>query len=384
MNRIHTTLGNSSGGIQPRMALAIHLMIWLYIFLAPLVMFSHEGESITFNSVCHRLYFPVISCGMFYLNYFLLVPRFLMNRRFRAFVVYNVLLILLFTILHEALILRFVPFEHHGPHHASPAHGPMHPHPDVVPPPDLFLPTPFDFFLDINPLFFLRNSVSLAFITVLSIIVKLSLGWHQAETARRQAELARTEAELRNLKNQLNPHFLLNTLNNIYALTSFDVEKAREAILELSGLMRYLLYEDQSTAISLRREIDFLERYIGLMKLRINDNVDLQFTTHITSKSEVKVAPLIFICLVENAFKHGISPGEPCYIHIRVEADEHHIAFACANTNHPKTTSDKSPGGIGLRQVTARLNHFYTDHYRWEYGPSVDGSIYTSRLHIEY
>lgn len=358
------------------MAVAIHLMVWLYVFFTPIIIFSREGEPVTMASACRGLYFPVVSCGIFYLNYFLLIPRCLLSGRFRVFLLSNLFLVLLFTTLHEAVILRIFPLVPppmlHP--HVPPRHG-------AIP----ISPEAHGFIFGIKPLFFLRNAISLAFIAALSVIVKLSLEWHKAEAARRRAELARTESELRHLKNQLNPHFLLNTLNNIYALTAFDVEKAGRAILELSGLMRYLLYEDQSAAVPLRHEIDFLDRYVGLMRLRVNDNVDLQFTTDIKDEAGIRVAPLILVCLVENAFKHGTSPGCPCFIHISLEADRGHLAFTCENTNHPKTAvSDRSPGGIGLRQVEARLRHFYPGRHRWEYGPSADGSIYTSCLHIEF
>lgn len=230
-----------------------------------------------------------------------------------------------------------------------------------------------------------RNAVSLMFIALVALTIRLSLQWHKAESARRKAEFERQEAELQNIKNQINPHFLLNTLNNIYALTTFDAERAQKAIQELSQLLRYVLYENQSAFVDLRKEADFLKTYTALMRIRLTDIVDVQLNISLPKDTDVKVGPLIFISLVENAFKHGINPTKPSFIHIDLTATpKGKIEFICTNSNHPKSSDDKTPGGIGLQQVRKRLEHTYAGRYTWVYGITPqDNTIYKSAITIE-
>ena len=206
--------------------------------------------------------------------------------------------------------------------------------------------------------------------------------WKQSEKARAEAELGRSQAELKNLKNQINPHFLLNTLNNIYALTGFDQEKAQWAIHELSRLLRYMLYENQTERVSLNKEVEFLQSYISLMRLRLLDNVDVKVVFDYPKEENLQIAPLIFISLVENAFKHGISSGQHNFIHITLKSDAHHLCFCCENSNTPQRESDKSPGGIGLQQVASRLEYSYPNRYTWRVELADGGSTYRSVIDI--
>jgi two-component system sensor histidine kinase AlgZ len=175
----------------------------------------------------------------------------------------------------------------------------------------------------------------------------------QMQTKQKEMEKAMTEAELKNLKNQINPHFLLNTLNNIYALSQFDPPKSSSAILELSELLRYVLYDNDKTYVPLREEVDFIRNYIELMQLRLTDNVKVYTTFDISEKSNTMVAPLIYISLIENAFKHGVSNDEPSIIEFNLSEKENgEIYFLCRNTCFPKTNSDKSGSGILRKQHT--------------------------------
>ena len=192
----------------------------------------------------------------------------------------------------------------------------------------------------------------------------------------------RTEAELEWLKNQLNPHFLFNTLNNISSLVQIDADKAQDAIAQLSDLMRYAMYETRHETVPIQGEVDFMRNYIELMKLRCNDKtvVNSQFSI---VNHQLNIAPLLFISLIENAFKHGVSPTQPSFIHIRLEADKSSIDFLIENSNHPKSIDDRSGHGIGLNQVQRRLDLAYPNRYTWEKGPNKEGNIYTSTIHID-
>lgn len=231
-------------------------------------------------------------------------------------------------------------------------------------------------------MFMMRDAFNFTIAAAVATALRLALKWQDSENARRQAEADRTKAELRNLRSQINPHFLLNTLNNIYALTAFNTEKAQTAIQELSKLLRFILYENDETYVDINKEIQFLDNYINLMRIRVSDNVDVQFTTQLPSPCNAKIAPLIFISLIENAFKHGVSPTEPSFIHITIAVGDGKTTCSIVNSNHPKDASDKSGHGIGLKQVASRLELTYKDRYEWEYGLNQDKTIYSSKITI--
>lgn len=351
--------------LERNVALAIHLCIWIYIFVSPLLQ-GRWGEPIDWSTYFRRLYFPVSSCVVFYVNYFYLVPHFILDsKQTRKFVVYNVLLIVLLMVSREFYVSVIPPVEKGAAfgkrfmkHHAEP-------------------PAWFWWF------FMLRNFISLASLTLLALAVRLSVQWRKAEKARRDAELGRREAEIQNLKNQINPHFLLNTLNNIYALTAFDTEQAQSAILKLSSMLRYILYEDQAKFVDLQKEQDFLTTYVSLMRIRLSSSVDVGINFDVPKDRCIQVAPLIFISLVENAFKHGVSPTNKSFIAISLSVDGDTLRFSCRNSNFPKNAQDKSPGGIGLHQVASRLEHSYPKAYRWNYGVTEEGDVYYSEIEIK-
>jgi sensor histidine kinase YesM len=230
--------------------------------------------------------------------------------------------------------------------------------------------------------FILRDSLNLAVFAAGATALALARRWVTADQRLKELEAARAQAELRNLRNQINPHFLLNTLNNIYALTAFDTAKAQETIQELSKMLRHILYDYQQPTVPLQDELEFLENYVKLMRIRLPETVGVTFNTDI-SDSNIVIAPMIFISLVENAFKHGISPTEPSFIRINISADKHFIHCEIQNSNHPKTDADNSGHGIGLQQVQRRLELAYPDHYTWLKGTKENNTIYYSIITIQ-
>ena len=194
----------------------------------------------------------------------------------------------------------------------------------------------------------------------------------------------RTEAELLWLKNQLNPHFLFNTLNNISSLVQIDADKAQDAIAQLSDLMRYAMYETRRETVPIQGEIDFMRNYISLMKLRCNDKTEVNAAFRVQG-SKLEIAPLLFISLIENAFKHGISSSRPSKIDISLELlpDPAHsvLVFSCANTNYPKDDADRSGSGIGLENTRRRLDLIYPSRYTWE--QSLVDNIFRVRITLK-
>lgn len=333
--------------------LVIHIIGWGIVFAFPLSFIQKLNNAIEWDQYFKHLVMPVTMFFVFYINYFVLVPRYLCKSKTGQFIFTNLIIILIITAGQRIWSNLFFP-----------------------PPPPL-RPTPPEW------IFFLRDMSNLIFTAVLSAAIRMSSSLKEAETARREAERERTEAELSNLRNQLNPHFLLNTLNNIYALTAFDTEKAQQAIQELSRLLRYLLYDNQQNFVPLQKEIDFIENYIKLMKIRIPGNVEVCTEFNTSNNSQTKVVPLIFISLIENAFKHGISPTEKSFIHIQIAEEKERIICKIENSNFPKNDNDKSGSGIGLEQVQKRLNLLYSGKYQWNKGVSDDLKTYISYLTIQ-
>ena len=186
------------------------------------------------------------------------------------------------------------------------------------------------------------------------------------------------QAEMEYLKYQINPHFFMNTLNNIHALIDIDAECAKDCVIELSKMMRYVLYESGAHDISLHNELTFVSNYINLMKIRYTDDIDITFEQP-EHRTEVFIPPLLFIVFVENAFKHGVSYKEPSFIHISVRCDNRNVRFTVENSRHPEKKDKKA--GIGLENVKKRLELIYGD----KYSLNIDSSspkIYRAELII--
>ena len=175
-----------------------------------------------------------------------------------------------------------------------------------------------------------------------------------------------TEAELAWLKNQINPHFLFNTLNNISSLTQIDPDAAQDAIAQLSDLLRYAMYETNKKTVPIGGEIDFMRNYISLMKLRCNEQTQVEVDFDVDNQQSTEIAPLLFISLIENAFKHGVSSSRPSSIHISLKDEDGQFVFCCDNTNYPKDDADRSGSGIGLENTRRRLELMYNGRYTWE------------------
>ena len=231
------------------------------------------------------------------------------------------------------------------------------------------------------PDYFRAGYTSLMIVTLLlclmAIGIALSIRYMMRRSERKQKEV---EAELAWLKNQINPHFLFNTLNNISSLAKIDSDETQEAIMQLSDLLRYAMYETNKPKVRLDGEVEFMRNYIDLMKLRCNEmtKVNAQFIMH---NAQLEVAPLLFISLIENAFKHGMNSNAPATIDIRLEQQDDMLIFNCDNTNNPKPTKDRSGSGIGLENTRRRLDLLYPGRYIWEQTTTPE-NIYHVKISI--
>ena len=191
----------------------------------------------------------------------------------------------------------------------------------------------------------------------------------------RELELENLNQQLEALRYQINPHFFMNTLNNIHALVDLDPEKARESILELSKMMRYILYEGNRPTIPLAQEADFLRHYVSLMRIRYPGEIRIDLSLP-ADCGEAEVPPLVFASSVENAFKHGISYEAESFVSIEVSCEDGRVVFRCSNSRHGAATG----GGIGVDNVRKRLELLYDEDFT--YTVEATESRYDIRMNL--
>lgn len=170
------------------------------------------------------------------------------------------------------------------------------------------------------------------------------------------------EQQMEYLKYQVNPHFFMNTLNNIHALVDIDPERAKTTIVELSKMMRHILYEGSKKLIPLTREVEFLNLYVQLMRLRYTSKVQINVDVP-PQLPELKLPPLMLIIFVENAFKHGISYREESFVNIKLRVENKRLLFSCRNSKPTQVQHTNEKGGMGLQNVRQRLELLYEDDY---------------------
>ncbi|MGS0528102.1 sensor histidine kinase [Zobellia nedashkovskayae] len=213
-----------------------------------------------------------------------------------------------------------------------------------------------------------------------SIAIKSTKRWVQTEAQRKEAANFKLQTELQHLRYQLQPHFFFNSLNNIYSLVDISPEKAKSTIHSLGKLMRYLLYETNTELVPLSKEIEFMRKYIDLMKLRLTDKTQIESSFPL-SENQIKIAPLLFISLIENAFKHGVSANKESMISIEMNVQKNVVNFTLENHNFPKEESDKSGSGIGLQNLEKRLQLLYPNKHTFK--KELKAGVYRVNLQIK-
>ncbi len=227
--------------------------------------------------------------------------------------------------------------------------------------------------------FLLRDAAMMILTIGLAVALRLSSRWHDIDMQQRQLHAEQQATELASLKSQLNPHFLFNTLNTIYALVDVSPEDAKKAVHRLSGLLRYVLYEDVR-AVRLSQEADFIENYVSLMRLRLAARrvvVDID----LNGCGDVMVPPLLFIPLIENAFKYGTedSEGNPVEISLTVENNEIKCVTANGVVSNSRQSDEKN-SGIGLANLRRRLQLIYGGEA--SFSTRLYNNIFTAKLII--
>lgn len=317
--------------------LIIHVLVWFILFLVPYMLtirFGRSWQNLLIHSWIPVLFFAII----FYCNYLLLIDYFIFNKKVWLFIIINLILITVFTYAKQQIFINFMP---------QPKNDTFN---------TLLQPPPLSYFIYID---FITYTIPVVFALAVSAGKRLL----HIQFEKKQAANMKLQSELQNLKYQIRPHFFFNSLHNIYSLVDTSPEKAKQTIHTLSKLMRYLLHDTDNEEVALAEEIDFLMKYIALMEIRLDDktNISINFPNHVP---HINIAPLLFISIVENAFKHGISATKKSNIHFSLTANEQEIIFISENTNFPKPEQDKSGSGIGLENLKKRLELLYPQRYQ--------------------
>lgn len=318
----------------------LHLLIWIMLLGIPYLL---SGEAIVFQQVVKRSWIPMAMYALlFYVNYLYLIPRYFFDKKQLWFLLFNLIMVgILIWFKQEVVSDLFTatdPLKSDGASSGGPPRPP-------------------------KGMFVYIDTLSLIVPVIFAVALSMADRWKKMEAIRNQTERERLQSELKHLKYQLQPHFFFNALNNIYAMVDVSPGNAKIAIHNLSKLMRYFLYETTDEQVLLSKEVDFLHKFIELMKLRFSDNTQVQ-TDFAADIPAVKVAPLLFIAIVENAFKHGVSATKPSTISFGLSVNENELTFTSSNKNYPKTTADKSGSGIGLENLKKRLELIYPNAHR--------------------
>lgn len=329
--------------------IALHILVWGLWFAAPILLslYNPQRNELPKNpDFYYFIWVPMLfSLVLFYLNYFTLIDKLLFNKkRILWFIGVNIVLIIAFSFFLDWIRNAFMDM----PPMREPIE-PIHEHIGSMQKPD-FKPKK-EFFFRIDNLIFI-------FVVSISVAIRTTRRWYVTENLRKNLENENLKSELSNLKMQLNPHFFFNTLNNIYSLIKSSPDKAQESVHGLAKLMRYHLYETNEELVALSGEVEFLINYIALMKIRMNPNVIIE-TDFIVENPTAKIAPLLFISLIENAFKHGVSPVDESYIRITLLEQNKILSFEILNTDHPQKTDGYEETGIGLENLKKRLTLIY-------------------------
>ncbi|MBC7616521.1 MAG: sensor histidine kinase [Pedobacter sp.] len=226
--------------------------------------------------------------------------------------------------------------------------------------------------------FIVKSFFVSGFFVVISALLKFAADWFSNERIQRNLESQKKDMELQFLKSQLNPHFLFNSLNNIYSLAYQKSDKTADAILKLSEIMRYMIYESNDSWVALSKEVEYVQSYIELQKLRFKDGaaVELKLNGEIDAQ---RIVPLILISFVENAFKHGVANDPEDPIRINIIANQKILHFSI--TNKKNKTNKDAMGGVGLNNVERRLQLLYPDRYKLNIVNSA--THYTSELMLD-
>ncbi|MBC7418628.1 MAG: sensor histidine kinase [Pedobacter sp.] len=323
---------------KTRGEIIVNVIFWMFpLFFAGAAFLNNTNRSPTYNWITY-IGFGVLNISLFYINYLILIPEFLKKRK-----QYGIYLLCFFGLLAIAILIKAIV-------------AALNPDDILV----QFREATGKREIPIASYVAIAGFVS-GFFLISSALVFFTTDWFTTQRITREAEMESREMELQFLKSQLNPHFLFNSLNNIYSLAYQKSEKTADAVMKLSEIMRYMIYESNTPTVTLSKEVDYLTSYIELQKIRFKDGAFVELTIN-GEIDDQRIVPLMLISFVENAFKHGIvnDPLDP--VRINITANQKILHFSVVNK---KTKRNKdAQGGVGLMNVERRLQLVYPDRYK--------------------
>lgn len=314
----------------------IFSVMWAFVFTVP-VMLSFNGGQFIIPRVQHELIRILPFFFLFYIHHYFLFKLFQKGNKTLYFLL-NAITIIAVVIVTANLDFIFRLLELPVPQHPP---GPEQ--------------------QNMVARYFYNFLISIL-VVGLNLAIRISFQWMQSQKKYEQLQKENFRTELELLRHQVSPHFFMNTLNNIHALIDFDSEKAKSSIVKLSKLMRMLLRDGEKTDYYLRDETAFLKDYIDLMKIRMTDDVDVQFVFP-ENIPEVKIPPLLFISLLENAFKHGIRENGKSFIHMNMEISDNQLHTVIRNSKGTKTSGNTDDFHIGLGNTEKRFALIYGSNH---------------------
>ena len=309
-----------------------HIASWAVVFIMPALIFISEGNQRFEEALYRSLASLPFLMLLFYLCYFWLIDKLWFKKRYLFFVL--VVVGLIFCVSYSKYEL-FSYFDlHKGKRHMPPFYAFIY----------------FDFLSNLLPVVF-------------AMAIRYAQRNFSLEIAQKEVQAQKLQADLTQLRYQLQPHFFFNALNNIYSLIAFDPQKAQKSVHSLSKLMRHFMQNSDQKQISLAEEVDFLQQYISLMQLRLTDKTTVQvdFPKQVP---QLTIAPLLFISLVENAFKHGVSATTTTTLSFSLRVEGNTIIFKSENTKIPTQESLYS-SGIGIDNLKKRLTLLYPERHQY-------------------
>lgn len=320
----------------------VHILLWGVLIVVPKY-FMPAGFKVSIKNEL-LLWGPIVI--FFYINYFLLIPFFLTRKKFSLYA-FSIMTILGITLAIGGL--SCAPSLPAGTlKNELPASQEFHKYK-----PGIFFP-----FMG------LRNLTSCFLFLAIGTSIRVTEQWYSDDKKRKESENQKLIAELSFLKSQINPHFFFNTLNSIYSLAIRKSEKTPEALIKLSELMRFLIYDSEKEFVPLKRELDYIKNYVELQKLRLMDNVTVDYRIE-GNYHDKELEPMLLLPFIENAFKHGIDSIKKCYIGITVKITDSFLTLTVENpvVRNVKSSS-REQGGIGLVNSQKRLELLYGSNHQ--------------------
>lgn len=321
-----------------------HLLCITILFVLPEVLWSLSSplKPIHLWAYAKALVYILI----FYVNYYVIIEQSLgKSHKILRFLGYNLLLVI------AALLILYIIWRYWGDQLHIP--GKKMGHKNKVHPEYVYLARWVSSLL--------RDAVMIILTVSLAVALRIGDKWMLLSQQKKDLISAQREEELKNLKSQLNPHFLFNTLNSIYALIAISPTKAQDAVHELSRLLRYVLY-DSPESVTVNQELGFIDNYVKLMMLRLKPTLNISVTLDPGNSGDKTIAPLLFITIIENVFKHGIHNNPDDKITISIVACDDMITCRTSNRYSPDIDQkDISAGGIGMQNLRRRLQLLYGD-----------------------